>query len=239
MFSIRSPVPHMERNFRYRSRSGRAVSARLPIPSCPRYRRTTRLESTSPAPKTIKATPPSMYKVSRSVVNSVECPFVGVINCVATVISSRHLRLRPSTLRLLPRTIQDPANHAVDHPDGFIQRTLNSAAQSHLAFFSAQGLRFATHHQQAVQWCIHGLRHPNHVHWVHAVRIDPRLHSRSAILIEVGFNDEDGSRRLPLGTGIDQDHGFVSVMQRVNEIEAANAKVGDADLFRKRHCCES
>jgi hypothetical protein len=62
---------------------------------------------------------------------------------------------------------------------------------------------------------------------VHAVGFDQAV-GRGVDFVDIGLDDGDGTGRLAVGECIDEDGGFVAILQGVGEVEAANAEIDDA-----------
>ena len=62
-------------------------------------------------------------------------------------------------------------------------------------------------------------------HGLRSIRIVQRF--------QIRFDDVERARSFAVRTGVHQNGGFVAVLQRVSQVEAANAKIGHAHALRQ------
>jgi len=63
---------------------------------------------------------------------------------------------------------------------------------------------------------------------MHGVGFD-KVCWRGGKFFRIGFYDGDGAGRLPMRKSINEDGGFVAVLQGIGEVETANPEVDNAD----------
>src|SRR5271170_1657601 len=122
------------------------------------------LERISPAPNTMHATPPSMYRVSLSVPESEWLLFSATIVSFQNDVSD--------FLRLFLQNSLDHGNH---HFHRFVHRRCDGFAQSHVSLLAAESGGLTANQQDFLQPAIHGRRHPQHVKRIHPMRLHDAL----------------------------------------------------------------
>ena len=66
-------------------------------------------------------------------------------------------------------SIQDSVHQRLDQFDCFIDCSFDRRAQSHLAFFASERLRFTSDQQNILQFDIHGSSHAQNIHRIHGM----------------------------------------------------------------------
>src|SRR6185369_5219682 len=110
----------------------------------------------------------------------------------------------------------------------FFYCCLNRFTQAHEAFVSAERCGLTAHEQDSIQRAIHRTRHAEHIQRMHGVGFD-KVCWRGGKFFRIGFYDGDGAGRLPMRKSINEDGGFVAVLQGIGEVETANPEVDNAD----------
>src|SRR5271155_226311 len=79
---------------------------------------------------------------------------------------------------------------------------------------------------------MHGTRHTQDIHWMHAMRLD-KIARRIGRFVRIEFNNGDRPWLFSLGKGVDENGRLVVALQLIRKIQAANAEINDTHSLRQ------
>src|SRR5438128_279886 len=125
-------------------------------------------------------------------------------------------------------------NQRLDHRDRLFDGGLDRSRQAHALFAFGHRLRLAADQHDALKLAAHALDHAEHLQRIHRMSFNHhRLRVQLVERAEIRLDGVERARRAATRRRVNEDRRFITVEQRVRQIEAAYTEVNQPHSVRQ------